>query len=136
MNGDDGKHEEYDFTVKGQDGTMFKVFARQNVILRDDFSCGLRWDAPSGEAIILARYNGSSHPHTNRIEKTRFVSKHHIHRATERYVQAGLPAEGYAMETTAYASLAAAVTSLARDCHIEGLALPPQQLGLISGGVH
>ena len=61
------------------------------------------------------------------------MNKHHVHRATERYAQAGLQVESYPEETTAYDSLASAVKMLARDWHVE---VPSQQysLGVIKGG--
>lgn len=74
-----GKHLEYDYLLESEDGHFFTLFTRQNTILKDDFTCGLRWDAPSGEGFILARYNGSSHPHRNKIEGDTFVGKFHIH---------------------------------------------------------
>jgi hypothetical protein len=126
------KHEEYDFAVEGADGTKFTVYARQSLILAANFSCGLKWEAPSGEGVTLVRYNGNSHPHGNRLEGTRFVDKFHIHRATERYLRMGLDSDGFAEETSAYSSLSGAVKALAIDCHVQDLSLPSAQ-GVLFG---
>jgi hypothetical protein len=116
-----GRHQERDFELRGADGSRFKIFHRQNTKLSDDFSCGIRWEAPSGESVVLARYNGSSHPHPNPIEGTRVDFRCHIHRATERYIRAGRQPETYAEETSTYSDLDGAVRLLAEEFHVSGL---------------
>ena len=126
-----GKHEERDYTIVGDDGeTRFVVYARQNANLTDDFSCGLRWEAPSGESVTLIRMNGPSHVHPNRLEKTSIVAKCHVHMATTRYIQAGLQPEGYAEESFEYTDLEGALRVLARVCNVDGFHFTPHQMTL------
>jgi len=117
-----GKHNEWDFDVAGDDGSRFSVFVRQSTMLDDAFSCGLCWLAPSGEQIVLVRYNGGSHPHLNSIEKTRLPKHSHIHRATERYMKKGR-SEGYAELTDLYSDsdIDGALRTLIDECRISGI---------------
>lgn len=65
-----GQHEQTNYQVIGPDESfLFILYCRQNKNIRDDFSCGLSWNTPSGEVLTLVRYNGSSHPHINQLEK-------------------------------------------------------------------
>jgi hypothetical protein len=114
-------HFEMDFEAASEDGSRFRVFARQNRRLADDFSCGIRWEAPSGEAVTLARYNGPSHPHPNPLEGTRLVGVCHIHTATERYIRLGRQPETFAVATDRYHDLDGAMAALAEDFAITGL---------------
>jgi hypothetical protein len=115
-----GKHVEWDFDLESNDGVKFTVFVRENSMLDDDFSCGLCWASPSGESVILARYNGGSHPHPNRIEGTKLPMHAHVHRATERYMKAGRP-DGYAEPTDLYSNIGGALRSLIQECSISGI---------------
>jgi hypothetical protein len=123
-----GAHVEWEFKLEAPNGDRFIVFARQNQKLGDDFSVGLRWVGPGGESVMLARYNGPSHLHINQIEKTRFTGEHHIHRATERYMAAGLDDEGYAEVTKEYQTMREAFARLIADLNVEGARLPAEQL--------
>lgn len=116
-----GKHHEWDFDAVGDDGSRFRVYLRQNTILADDFSCGIRWDMNDGESLTLARYNGSSHGHPNVIEETRLPPTFHIHRATARYIAAGRQPEGFAEESALYTDLSGAVRLLASQFNVSGL---------------
>jgi hypothetical protein len=132
-----GKHREWDFDLTSDDGTRFSVFVRQNTMLDDAFSCGLCWLPPSGEQVILARYNGGSHPHVNKIEKIKLPMCCHVHRATERHMKIGR-SEGYAEPTDVYSDIDGALRALVDECHISGIdGLPgktiennPRQLAL------
>jgi hypothetical protein len=127
-----GMHEERDIIVESEDEKeRFVVYARQNTKLPDDFSCGLRWEAPSGESVHLMRVNGSSHVHPNRIEQTTIVGKCHIHVATARYILAGYHAEAYAEEASEYSDPDGALRVLADRCNISGFRFEPHQ-GLLS----
>lgn len=82
--------ERVNYEAYGDNGEEFRIYIRQNRRILDGFSCGLLYISRSGESITLARYNGSDHEHTNPLESSspiRFAC--HIHRATERYMQAG-----------------------------------------------
>lgn len=124
---DKGSHTQRNYKVLGQDGQEYTLYARQSKLVVDDFSCGLLWLMPSGETITLVRYNGSSHYHPNHLEDNELDFSCHIHRATERYIQAGKKPEGYAEETHRYSTLNGALHCLITDCKINGLKTEPDQ---------
>lgn len=95
--------------VTGATGHRFRIFVRKNVEWQEDFSIGLIFidDGTQAEEYVLTRYNGSSHKHTNHIEKEEgktdftFANTCHIHRATERY-QKKRKIDGYAEPTSEF----------------------------------
>lgn len=103
-------------------GREFEIFTRmnENNFVRKDFSCGLMWVAPGGERLILSRYNGDSHDHTNRLERLELAKQFHVHLTTERYIEMGLRADGFAIATDAYSNLQGTLRKLSADCHVEG----------------
>ena len=118
----DANHDKTDYVVESADGTeRFRLFVRQNKTVLDDFSCGLQWLPAGGESLILARYNGSSHNHPNRIEGTCVDHASHVHKTTERYIRANLKPEGFAEATNAYQTRNGALNRLVSDCNIAGL---------------
>lgn len=118
----EGKHTRRDFRVKSNDGKHeFSLFVRQSALLPDSFSTGLRWLSQSGEALMLIRFNGPSHPHSNSLEGERFEFERHIHQATERYLAAGKKDEGYAEVTKEYKTINGALHCLIKRCNIAGL---------------
>lgn len=119
----DANHDRRDYVLESADGTeRFKLFVRQNKTIIDDFSCGLQWLPAGGESLILARYNGSTHEHPNTLEGTKVSFACHIHRTTERYLQANLKPEGFALaEAAQYHTCAGALHQLVLDCKINGL---------------
>lgn len=118
----DANHDKREYIVESADGTeRFRLFMRQNKTILDDFSCGLQWLPAGGESLILARYNGSSHEHPNRLEGSRVDYVCHIHRAAERYLQANLKPEGFAQATKTYQTYNGALHQLVSDCKIDGL---------------
>ena len=126
-----GVHTEKNYKVVSEDGGIsFNLFLRQNTLIKDDFSCGLIWNMPSGETLVLARYNGRSHPHKNHLENEKLTACFHIHKAQEKYLLAGRKAEGYAEETDRYSSLKDALRCLLLDYNISGLSREPDQQGL------
>ncbi|WP_414041559.1 hypothetical protein ACJU26_05720 [Acidithiobacillus sp. M4-SHS-6] len=118
---DKASHIQKNFRVVSSDGYEFNLYWRQNKRVKDDFSCGLAWHMPSGETMTLVRYNGSSHPHQNRIKGTVIEFRCHIHRATERYIRANLKPEGFAEPTDRYRSISGAFHDLVSDCNITGI---------------
>lgn len=76
---------------------------------------------PDGSTQTLIRFNGSSHIHPNRIENTQIEWQTHIHIATERYIQIGSKAEGYAEVTTAYKCVNGALQYAVKYCNISSL---------------
>ena len=118
----DANHDKREYLVQSTDGAeRFRLFVRQNKSVLDDFSCGLQWLAAGGDSLILVRYNGSSHSHPNRLERARVDFVCHIHKATERYLQANLKAEGFAEATKTYQTCNGALNRLLSDCNIAGL---------------
>ncbi len=122
----DANHEKRDYVVGSVDGAeRFKLFVRQNKTINDDFSCGLQWLPAGGESLILARYNGSSHEHPNKIEGTMVSFVCHIHRTTERYLRADMRPEGFAESVASYETCNGALHQLVSDCNIGGLETQP-----------
>ncbi|WP_065494707.1 MULTISPECIES: hypothetical protein [Burkholderiaceae] len=115
------KHLERNFDVKSIEGDdHFTLITRQSTLIPENFSCGLIWHAAPGQRVILTRYNGYDHEHGNPIEGTKFQFSCHIHRATQRYIQAGRKAEMYAEATERYSTLPDAIECLLIDCNISG----------------
>lgn len=113
----------------------FTLFLRQNLRIRENFSCGLYYLHASGEKVTLTRYNGCDHPHYNPVEGSGFRGECHIHRATERYMELGRKEEHFAEPTRRYMDLGGALRALLEDCNISGIPLPEppadeQQLGM------
>ena len=75
--------------------------------------------------MILVRYNGASHLYPNQLEGNTLEFVPHIHRATERYLQANLKAEGFAESTSRYTTMSGALHELVNDLHITGLDTKP-----------
>lgn len=118
-------HEQYNFNAIAIDGTdrEFLIYKRQNLRsgVEDDFSCGFAWIASNGELLTLKRYNGSSHAHSNIIEKEKLGYVCHVHIATERYIKANRKPEGFAVVTNSYNSVNGAMHCLVKDCNITGI---------------
>ena len=122
----DANHLKRDYTVKSDDGSEdFVLFTRQNKTVVDDFTCGLRWIAPGSEELMLARYNGASHLHPNRLEGNILQFVPHIHRTTEKYLRANLKPEGFAEEATRYKTMEGALNELVHDFNVAGLDTKP-----------
>ena len=122
------QHTERDMEVEGEAENKFRIIIRKNAINLLDFSIILTFKDKDGSEFVLRRYNGK-HPsqHTNRLEKARgepnssFRNTFHVHKATQRYQEEGLPIDGYAEETTEYASFDTALQAFVRS---NGIVLP------------
>lgn len=118
----EGKHLRRDYRVASNDSkSEFALFVRQSTVLPESFSVGLRWLPKSGEDVMLIRFNGPSHPHSNTIEGERFEFVCHVHQATERYLAAGKKDEGFAVPSGDYTTVGGALHCLAARCNISGL---------------
>ena len=122
------QHAQRDLEVQGEAGNRFRIIIRHNAINPLDFSIILTFKDEDGRDFHLRRYNGKhSSQHTNRLEKARgepnssFRNTFHIHKATQRYQEEGLPIDGYAEVTTEYASFDSALKAFVRS---NGIVLP------------
>ena len=111
-------HKGHNFNLKDQEGNQFQVYMRQHKKQTDNFSCGLSFLQKDGSHFTLTRYNGSSHNHRNELENIRLGYVCHIHKATEKYIDKGMKAEGYAESTDRYNNLMDAFICLCEDCNI------------------
>jgi len=115
-------HKEGELIVVGSNQNSFMVIVRESNFNPLDFSVILAYKMPnSNQNFRLRRYNGSSHEHTNKLEKDKMSFVFHIHMATERYQLAGWREEAYAQPTTRYADVNGAIDCLFKDC---GFILP------------
>jgi hypothetical protein len=121
-------HIESTCEVVSDAGDDFLIYMRQSKILNDDFSCGIKWKTSDGEWVVLARYNGSSHVHTNRIDGEVFVQQCHVHQITVEAVERGWSHENYAEASDAYATLNEAKCLLASEFNVQELIPENSQL--------
>jgi hypothetical protein len=135
------KSERLNYPVEAlEGGSLFELYTRQNQIDPDAYSCGLTYYPGSGDkGLTLVRYNGSNHIHYNPLEgEDRIVNKCHIHKATQRYMEAGDKCDKYAETTDRYSTMSEALACLLADCNISGLAIGapeddyPSQIGLFN----
>lgn len=122
-------HKEAELKVSGKNGSVFRLILRQSNLDPLDFSVIVGYEIPQTNLLFrLRRYNGNSHWHTNRIERTT-ISGYHIHQATQRYQEIGLSEDGFAESTQRYADIASALQCALNDC---GFDIPPNsQLSLL-----
>ncbi|WP_145956938.1 hypothetical protein [Xenorhabdus miraniensis] len=119
------KSQRKNYNLVSADGNRkYTLFIRQNIILPDNFSCGLIIEIPGNESITLVRYNGCDHPHINILEDEDVSYRFHIHKATEKYMSVGRKAEHYAEVTERYNCWEGALHCLVNDCNVVGLKLP------------
>ena len=123
-------HIEWTCEAISSDGDSFIIYMRQNISLNDDFSCGIAWKSPDGEQVTIARYNGSSHDHTNKSDGTEFIQQCHIHQTTVEAARSGWSLENFAILAETYTCLDEAKSRLADDYLISGLAPNVNQLPL------
>ncbi len=116
------QHQERSIEIKGDSGNSFRVIIRRNKINTFDFSIILIYRDKDGKEYRLLRYNGK-HPseHTNKLEEeqglpnSKFGPSFHIHKAIERYQEAGYPIDGYAEVVTTYHDFRSALNSFLKD---------------------
>jgi hypothetical protein len=113
------QHRECDTEIVSGSGNLFKIRVRVNENHPFDFSIILMYQDPqTNKWYILRKYNGSSHTHTNKIERTK-LRGYHIHKATERYQQAGYNIEGYAEKTDSYSNWQDALGKMLHECNFK-----------------
>jgi hypothetical protein len=117
-------HKERELDVRGDNGTMFQLILRQSDFNVLDFSVILAVQPENTNQLFrLARYNGKSHEHTNKIEGATFYD-FHVHRATERYQELGGREDAFAKPTADYQDFQTALRCLLRDC---GFRVPEEE---------
>jgi hypothetical protein len=111
-----GGHKEAQYEVSGSAGNDFRIIIRQNDVNALDFSAILAYQSKTTHQVFrLRRYNGKSHEHSNRLEKSALYA-FHIHQATERYQREGEKEDSYAEPTDRYSDLVGAIDCLIADC--------------------
>ena len=119
-----GRHRQRNFSVESEDGSVFRVYLRQNLDDEKDFSCGLALVQRGGRPLSLVRYNGSSHVHG----EIRY--RCHIHRASAEALAEGRKIDSDADETDRYKTLDGALACLIEDCGVQGLTARPDERDL------
>ncbi len=128
------KFTQRDCEIKGENGHMFRIIIRHNMVNPLDFSIILIFRDEDGTEFNLCRYNGK-HPsqHTNKLEKSEGLSNSsfrnvfHIHTATQRYQEEGLNIDGYAEVTNEYSSFDTALRTFVRT---NGFSVPDDEPSL------
>lgn len=113
-------HKENEFIIDRSDGSKFRIMVRQSIHNPLDFSIILGYLKPNSNMLIrLKRYNGKSHEHQNKLEKTDRFYNFHIHLATERYQKSGQhKPEHFAEPTDRYSDIHSAWLCFVQDCNI------------------
>lgn len=118
-----GRHRERQESVRGGNGSGFRLIVRQAMLDLSDFSVILGYEVAETTGLFrLRRHNGDSHDHSNRLEGS-IVRGYHVHVATERYQLAGFGEDGYAEATNSYEDLIGAIHHMLSAAHF---APPPQ----------
>jgi hypothetical protein len=111
-----GSHSEGELVASGDNGSEFLVKTRLSIHNPFNFSVILMYSFPDTSRMFrLRRYNGRTTPHLNPLENQRILG-FHIHKATERYQEAGYDEDTYAMETDRYTDLHGALRCMIDDC--------------------
>ncbi|MCU4589088.1 hypothetical protein KTJ20_10030 [Acinetobacter ursingii] len=101
----------------------FNFYIRQNELHENDFSCGISLIRQGENPLTLARYNGSSHVHVNKLDGQRFEFQCHIHEANSQCLKVAKKIEDHAHATDRYNNLAGAIQCIFEDYHIIDLNL-------------
>jgi hypothetical protein len=127
-----GAHREKNLALcDARDPTQsYRLFVRLSATRQSAFSVGLARVWSSDETLMLTRYNGPYHAHENVLEQTKVPIGCHRHITTQRYIRAGLKADGYAEATREYQSVEGAFECMCRDCGVIALNFDPFQTEL------
>lgn len=125
-------HRMQECEIPGEDGSIFRIMLRQNLLYPRDFSAILGYRLPdTGRVFRLRRYDSKAEHH-NPIERQRFTD-YHVHKATARYQARGRDEESYAEPSDRFTDLHSALQCLFAEC---GFDLPPDaQITLFPGGL-
>jgi hypothetical protein len=103
----EGAHWRNDAKLVASDGTKgsFSMFLRRSEDFPENFSIGLTYSPNDGRpSIMLVRCNGKHGVFNNGSDPAHPHWDYHIHRATERAIEAGFAPEKYAEKTNEFAS--------------------------------
>ena len=126
-------HKRKNYALVGESGNEFEIAIRQSTLNMMDFSVILGYRLPRLFRVFrLRRYNGSSHQHTNTLEK-QTLDGFHVHTATERYqALPGFKEDHFAETATSYYNLESAVQGLLSEC---GFKSPLEESPLYTGQI-
>ncbi len=112
-------HKGSEHFIERSDGSSFVLKVRLSNENLLDFSAILGFiPSKSTKLFLLKRYNGKSHEHRNKLEKTNGFYDFHIHTATERYQREGVKEEYFAEVTDRYSTVQEALNCLINDCNV------------------
>ena len=114
-------------TSKDKGKHQFLIYQRENFRDKQDFSCGIVSQIPSGPRLTPARYYGPAHQHG----PIRY--RPHIHQATGAAIEAGSKPEHAAEETDRYTDFIGALACLIEDFKLSGIPARHTQPGLLDG---
>ena len=112
--------QQFELLSSVTEARRYRLYKRHHPSLPGVFSVGLAV-CLGADWLTICRYNGDFHPHRNRLEKNRLVNVCHIHHATQRYIQAGLHPDGFAVQTDRYSTIDGAFRCMLIDCRIAGV---------------
>jgi hypothetical protein len=121
--------QQYELVATASSERKYRVYIRASAVNEDVFSVGLLLLQPESN-ILLCRYNSGHHGHKNILEKQKLPPACHQHIATQRYIQAGLDIDGYAVLRSEYSTSVGALELLVSECNIHGILKPNQQTDL------
>jgi hypothetical protein len=107
-----------DMIVESGPGKRFRVFMRQSEAFEEDFSIGLRFEPPGGEAIVLMRCNGI-HGDVQSSQGATYHAVYHIHKARAENIEQGLRPERGGEPTNEYATFDQALRYFLKATRIE-----------------
>ena len=112
------KFKRRNIKLKDTENNFYQIYLRQNLINKNDFSCGLSLILEDKTYFTLIRCNGNSHIHNNTLEKSKLEYCFHIHLTTEKYIQKSKKQDGFAEETKRYRDIEGAYQYLIKKCNI------------------
>ncbi|MBW7996718.1 MAG: hypothetical protein FVQ81_09175 [Candidatus Glassbacteria bacterium] len=110
------RNKEAQLELEGENGNYFRLLLRQSQHNHLSFSVILAYcPQETNRIIILRRYNGNTHEHTNHLEKETFRG-FHKHTATEKYVDSPWKDETYAELSKSFFDLDSALSLMLQEC--------------------
>ena len=117
----DGAQKRNTAKLVALDGTNgeFTIFMRQNVDFPENFSIGLAYSPRDGrETITLLRCNGKHGDFNSNFDPQHPHWDFHVHRASDKAIEAGFAPEKFAIKTTEYASFEEALQVFVKQVNL------------------